>query len=107
MSTGSPIESILRQIADLLSKHNELEWAIALERFADEYIDSPEQTKRYVRSIYGGMGSFNDIILHGPNGIPLVSENDELDRLRSEPIHDVPNLVKKAESQENVRPGQA
>jgi len=84
MNTAAPINSLLREIADLLAKHNESEWARSFERFADEYDDSPDSTKGRIRSVYGGMGSFNDVILHGPNGIPLGPENDELDRLRSE-----------------------
>jgi hypothetical protein len=34
-----------------------------------------------LKKLYGGMGSFNDIVLH-KNGIPLIRENDELDDLR-------------------------
>jgi hypothetical protein len=34
-----------------------------------------------LKGLYGGMGSFNDIVLH-KNGIPLIQENDELDGLR-------------------------
>jgi hypothetical protein len=30
------------------------------------------------------MGSFNDIVLHGADGMPLRGENDELHQMRSE-----------------------
>ncbi|WP_423244526.1 DUF6966 domain-containing protein [Enterobacter kobei] len=34
-----------------------------------------------MKKLYGGMGTFNDIVLHN-NGIPLIRENDGLDDLR-------------------------
>lgn len=83
-ASAQVIDALLRRISALLSKHNETEWARSFEHFAVEYSDSPQLTKGRIRSVYGGMGSFNDLILHGPDGIPLGPENDELDQLRSE-----------------------
>jgi hypothetical protein len=51
---------------------------------AAEYGESPDSTSRRILSSYGGVGSFSDIVLHGPEGRPLRFENDELDRLRSQ-----------------------
>ncbi len=83
MSTRTLVESLLRQGAALLREHNETNWADALENLAAEYPESPEATTAKIRAMYGGMGSFNDVILYGANGHPLRSENDELDGLRS------------------------
>lgn len=43
----------------------------------------PDDTKHTFRNLYGGMGSLNDLVLYR-NGKVLMSENDELDQLRSD-----------------------
>jgi hypothetical protein len=83
MDTGDQVESLLRQISNLLGKHGEPAWAEAFDALADQYEESPESTKASARTLYGGMGSFNDIVLYGPGGHPLRDENEELDRFRS------------------------
>jgi hypothetical protein len=83
MGTEASVESLLRQLAGLLGEHGETAWAESLEKLAAEYGESPELTSRRICSSYGGMGSFNDLVLHGPDGHPLQGENDELSRLRS------------------------
>ena len=84
MSNTTTIYSHLKRIAELLASHGEPTWAASFEHFASEFDESPELAKGRIRSVFGGMGSFNDIVLHGPNGVPLGPENEELDRLRSE-----------------------
>jgi hypothetical protein len=78
------IEELLTKIADLLDAHGEADWAQAFRNFLSDYKNEPDLAKGKIRSVYGGMGSFNDIILHGPNGIPLRDENDDLDLMRSD-----------------------
>jgi hypothetical protein len=34
--------------------------------------------------MYGGMGSFSDVVLYGESGQVLIAENDELEHLRLE-----------------------
>ena len=84
MSASQSIQAILSRVASILHEHQETEWANSFERFADAYEDSPEFIKRQIRATYGGMGSFNDLVLHGQDGIPLQPENDDLDQLRSQ-----------------------
>lgn len=84
MKSSTSTSEMLTRIAELLATHGEDEWAKSFEVFAYEFDLSPADTKRRIRSVYGGMGSFNDVILHGPYGIPLCDENDELAQLRSE-----------------------
>jgi hypothetical protein len=81
------VELILKDIAKLLNEHGKASWANAFSRLAEEYVDSPEQAVRSIRSLYGGMGSFNDIVVYGSDGVPLGEENSELDRLRKQLYH--------------------
>jgi hypothetical protein len=78
------IEELLTSIADLLDAHDVPDWAQLFRRLRNDFHFEPDMTKRTIRSMYGGMGSFNDLILHDPNRIPLREENDELDRMRRE-----------------------
>lgn len=82
MITDESTESLLRRISTLLGEHGETTWATAFDDLVDRYAESPKSTKAGIRSLYGGMGSFNDIVLHGSDGLPLREENERLDRLR-------------------------
>jgi hypothetical protein len=84
VSTNSSIPSLLDRISELLNQNGESDWGSSFQRLKAEYGSNPHGACGKILSVYGGMGSFNDIILHSPNGIPLSAENDELDRLRSE-----------------------
>jgi len=84
MATVDPVELLLRQLSDLLSKNGEPTWAEAFEGFANQYKEAPEATKANIRSLFGGMGSFNDFVLYDTSGIPPRSENEDLDQLRSQ-----------------------
>jgi hypothetical protein len=78
------VDDLLRKIASVLDDHGEAEWGRAFEMFRSQYASEPEETKMRIWSVFGGAGSFNDIVLHTPGGLPLNTENDELDRLRRE-----------------------
>jgi len=70
-------------MAELLRFGSRDDWASALEKFRGEVGNSPNATAARILSMYGGMGSLNDLVLYR-NGQPLVAENVELDSLRSE-----------------------
>lgn len=70
-------------MAELLRFGSRDDWANALGKFRGEIGNSPNATAARILSMYGGMGSLNDLILYR-NGQPLVAENVELDALRSE-----------------------
>lgn len=55
---------LLEEIASLLTKSGELEWADIFQRIASECEGGPIDAKREVLSLYGGMGSFNDLFLY-------------------------------------------
>ena len=78
------LELQLRNVAALLRQYGESQWSEYFTILADEAVHEPEQTTAKVRALYGGMGSFNDLVLHAPNGLPHIEANDELERLRSE-----------------------
>ena len=77
------IEELLVKIAELLDAHGIRGWAQSFRQLESEYKCAPESTKGKIRSVYGGTGSFNDVILHDRRGIPLRDENNELDQMRS------------------------
>ncbi|MBL5931204.1 DUF6966 domain-containing protein [Lelliottia amnigena] len=69
------------EIANILSSNDEVPWAKAFEKLGSELDVDYESSLHSLKGFYGGMGSFNDIVLH-KNGIPLIRENNELDDLR-------------------------
>lgn len=89
MYRSNAIKSTFAEIAALLSQHGELNWRKAFLKFNQEYDSSPNDVERQVLASYGGMGSFNDLVLQ-ENGIALRYENDRLDDLR----HKLFNLCK-------------
>lgn len=83
MSESDNIVALLRRVASFLSAHGDSQWARGFERFANEVPLDLESTKAKVRGCYGGMGSFNDLVLHKER-VPLKDENTELDEMRNE-----------------------
>ena len=75
--------AILKRMAELLRLGERDDWANAFEKFRGETGGSPNAAAVGILSMYGGMGSLNDLILYR-NGQPLVAENVEFDELRSE-----------------------
>lgn len=75
------IKKTVIEITNILSSNNEGSWAKIFEKLASELDVDCESSIQSLKKLYGGMGSFNDVILH-KNGMPLIQENDELDELR-------------------------
>lgn len=75
------IKKTVIEITNILSSNNESSWAKIFEKLASELDIDCESSIQLLKKLYGGMGSFNDVILH-KNGMPLIQENDELDDLR-------------------------
>jgi hypothetical protein len=76
------IQMVLSRMAELLRLGGRQDWAAALEKFHNESGTNWSITKGKILSLYGGMGSVNDLILYR-NGVLLRAENNELDALRS------------------------
>lgn len=82
MKNIQDIEVVLTRMAELLRLGSRSDWAMALENQCSEIASNPVAGKVNILSMYGGMGSLNDLILY-KNGQPLFMENNELDMLRS------------------------
>lgn len=95
MPDPKEVISVLRGLADLLRRHHEIDWAEAFDELAAEYEASPDVIRSRIRSLFGGMGSFNDLVLHSPEGRPLVQENRELGHMRSE-LYETCNETRRA-----------
>ena len=79
---------LLEKIVKLLLSVEEDNWSAALENFRDRcnQIESERDVKilqSEILRIYGGMGSFSDLVLYS-RGKVLVEENQKLDELRKE-----------------------
>ena len=75
------IEEILIRMEKLLSNSELLDWVNALSFCHRELLNEPKSAKDKIKSMYGGMGSLNDIVLY-KDGQLLISENMEFDELR-------------------------
>lgn len=75
------IQATLARMAELLRVGGIDDWAAALETLGNEMAIDQVRTSGKILSMYGGMGSLNDLILY-KDGQPLVKENVELDSLR-------------------------
>ncbi|WP_185922617.1 DUF6966 domain-containing protein [Hafnia paralvei] len=73
----------MERMATLLEFGGYAEWSASILKLAKKYVMDPDDTKHTFRNLYGGMGSLNDLVLYR-NGKVLMSENDELDQLRSD-----------------------
>lgn len=92
MMDTQKIQSVLSRMRDLLIAGGINDWASALDGCRSELLADPVNVRSRILSMYGGMGSLNDLVLYR-NGQPMVRENNELDDLRSklyQLCHDAP-----------------
>ena len=75
------IKVILIEISGLLTKGGYPDWGNSFIKFKEEIDIDPKLVKNELLKLYGGMGSFNDIVLYEDKK-PLIDENDRLDFLR-------------------------
>ncbi|MBA4078302.1 MAG: hypothetical protein C0508_24960 [Cyanobacteria bacterium PR.023] len=77
------MKTVLEKIVNLLRSGDCEDWAATMEKISSEIEENPEYATSRILALYGGMGSFNDIVLCS-NDLPLIKENDELDELGGE-----------------------
>lgn len=82
------IQDLLIKLSEILKRNDEIEWSNFLinlykESFFYEGKNYDHSFIIKIMNLYGGMGSFNDIILE-KNGKPLIKENDEFHKLKQE-----------------------
>jgi len=82
------LRSSLDQVVVLLREHGERHWSSWAERCQRELNAHDAAAFDHLLGAYGGMGSFNDLLILGVNGHVVEPEregavNDRLDRLRT------------------------
>lgn len=77
------LETTLLRIAELLDDNGEKKWAESFHGFQRDYARDPSGTRPRILAVYAGMGSFNDLVVHGPDRLPKRQANRELAELRS------------------------
>lgn len=82
MRTTQEFEIKLERLIELLTNGGKADWAKEFIRIKKNIEFDLENSKREIISMYGGMGSLNDVILHN-NGVILIAENHEFIRLKS------------------------
>jgi len=91
------IKEKLLEIENICESVNENYWENVFKILLKELfqISNKNELKSYVRKIlklYGGMGSFSDLVLY-MNGIPCIDENNRLDYLRNQLYKDLQSIV--------------
>ncbi|MDU4094948.1 MAG: hypothetical protein E7H57_17000 [Pantoea sp.] len=79
----SRIRKTVSDITYILSSNDEYSWAKTFEDLGSQLDADYTLSLRALKALYGGMGSFNDLVLH-KDGMPLLYENRELHKLRRE-----------------------
>lgn len=77
------IKLILLEISMLLIDGGYPDWGKSFVIFTEEIETNLDGVKNKLLKLYGGMGSFNDIVLY-KNNKPLINENNKLDALRTQ-----------------------
>ncbi|NWC93016.1 MULTISPECIES: DUF6966 domain-containing protein [unclassified Pseudomonas] len=83
MKNLTKIMEIMNRISELLRVSDEDEWALRIDEYRIELPKDTTYVLSKIAALYGGMGSLNDIVLYR-NGQPMIAENNELHKLRSE-----------------------
>lgn len=107
MTTPHPaLVHVLEQLAELLERDGDQHWSRWMRTARARLLDGDPDAIRYLLSAYGGMGSFNDLILgqrYDSNGFswkPGYAElNQRFDDLRGE-AYDLAQRVRKARAAE-------
>lgn len=74
-------KAIVAAIREILEQCGENEWSKTFKYFGDRMDAEGEDVKREIRSIYGGMGSFGDVVVYREGRADRFL-NDKLDALR-------------------------
>ncbi len=81
MIDPSKLIATLEKIAALTRGANALRWADQIDHLKEEMHTDPVQAAYKCRLLFGGMGSFSDLVLMQGSQV-LVPANEELDDLR-------------------------
>lgn len=84
MEKNDKIIAILNEIIILLELSEEDFWLSYFNNIKHRFLTESDETticQSILKSFQGGMGSFNDLVLH-KDGKPLIEENNKLDELK-------------------------
>ncbi|OAB78726.1 DUF6966 domain-containing protein [Cochleicola gelatinilyticus] len=85
------LKDILKNILEIFRNVGEREWTSVFDNFLKEIeVSDKKKLKRKILKIYGGMGSFNDLVLYR-EGRLCYKENVELDKLRKKLYNEITN----------------
>lgn len=92
------IKAIIKEIIEVLEEAGEDNWKRTFQHYLKDY-DTMEldSLKRSIIRIYGGMGSFNDLVL-SKDGKLCIKENNILDKLREKLFKEATNLGKSSKT---------
>jgi len=77
------INEYCQEILQVLESVQEEQWIHTFKKIIKELeISNDNSVSRQILSIYGGMGSFSDLVLY-KDGVVCISENNVLDNLRN------------------------
>lgn len=81
--SGIQIELLvsIKRMVELLTVCNQHQWGLALTTALNQS-SGDQNLERTIISLYGGMGSLNDVVLY-KDGEPDLAINDEFDTLRT------------------------
>lgn len=71
----------IKRMAELLTACNQHQWGFALTSALNQSSGN-QNVERIILSLYGGMGSLNDVVLY-KDGEPNLAINEEFDTLRT------------------------
>ena len=82
------LRALLADTVELLDQHGEHHWSEALRKRLERLDENIDGAGTAVLGFYGGMGSFNDLVIHPINGHSVADDevgpvNDKLSALRS------------------------
>jgi hypothetical protein len=93
---------VLNQLVEILESANECHWSEILKKSKLRIEKSDYSGIEMLLGSYGGMGSFNDLIIYQPSGIVEVNftrdeiiANEELDKLRTKAWDLADNIKRK------------
>jgi len=76
------IKEIMLKIISILLDAGMEDWSAAITKLSHEMDVDPDCAKKKVLRLYGGMGSFNDIVIY-KNGELLIEKTNEFDELKT------------------------
>lgn len=79
--TKIEIQETIQEISKILLDANINEWGRSMLKLSKEIEENTEETKKKILRLYGGMGSFNDILIYEEGKISK-EKTEKLDSLR-------------------------